>query len=89
MRLHSWAKENNKPTDLQTLSEDENFYKDLADVIDSINSNLSNIEKVRRFIIATSDFNVANTMLTPSMKIRRHKIIEIYGQRLRELYGKN
>ena len=87
--VEHWAKENNKPTDLQTLSEDENFYKDLANVIDSINSNLSNIEKVRRFIIATSDFNVANTMLTPSMKIRRHKIIEIYGQRLRELYGKN
>jgi long-chain acyl-CoA synthetase len=84
-----WAKENNKPNDLQALSEDESFYKALAHVIDGINDNMSNIEKIRRFIVTHEPFTIDNAQMTPSMKIRRHKIIEIYGQRLVELYGKN
>ena len=84
-----WAKENNKPNDLQALSEDESFYSALAHVIDGINDNMSNIEKIRRFIVTHEPFTIDNAQMTPSMKIRRHKIIEIYGQRLVELYGKN
>jgi len=84
-----WAKENSKPSDLQALSKDESFYKALTHVIDGINANLSNIEKIRRFIIAHEPFTIENTQMTPSMKIRRHKIIEIYGQSLIGLYGKN
>jgi long-chain acyl-CoA synthetase len=48
---------------------------------------MSNIEKVRRFIIASEPFTIDNALMTPSMKIRRHKIIEIYGERLIGLYG--
>jgi long-chain acyl-CoA synthetase len=83
-----WAKENGKPSDLQALSEDEKFYDALIQVIDGINVDLSNIEKIRRFIIAHEPFTIDNAQMTPSMKIRRHKIIEIYGQRLVGLYGK-
>jgi len=84
-----WAKENGKRSDLQALSEDESFYKALTHVIDGINANMSNIEKIRRFMIAQEPFNIDNAQMTPSMKIRRHKIIEIYGQSLTGLYGKN
>ena len=87
--IEQWAKENNKPNDLRTLSEDKNLYKALARAIDPINENLSNIEKIRRFIIATAPFSIDNAMMTPSMKIRRHKIFETYGHRLIELYDKS
>jgi len=85
--MEQWATENGKPGDLQTLSEDEDFHKALAQVVDAINTNMSNIEKVRRFIIAQAPFTIDNALMTPSMKIRRHKIIEIYGERLTKLYG--
>lgn len=51
------------------------------------NGQLSNIEKIRRFIIADSDFNVDNELLTPTLKIRRHRLKELYGERLEALYG--
>ena len=44
------------------------------------------IEKVRRFIVADEPFTVENQQLTPSIKIRRHVIKEIYGERLDALY---
>ena len=44
------------------------------------------IEKVRRFILADEPFTVENQMLTPSIKISRHVIKEVYGERLDALY---
>lgn len=65
----------------------EGLHKALGPVMERINANLSQIERVRRFIIADTPFTIDNALLTPSMKIRRHKILEIYGTALEALYG--
>ena len=54
--------------------------------VDRVNRDLSVIEKVRRFILADEAFAIANEQLTPSMKIRRHVITKVYGERLDALY---
>jgi long-chain acyl-CoA synthetase len=46
------------------------------------------IERVRRFIVADEGFSIDNEQLTPSMKIRRHVISKVYGERLDALYRK-
>ena len=45
------------------------------------------IEKIRKFIIAEEPFSTENGLLTPTMKVRRHKVFEIYGEKLDDLYG--
>jgi long-chain acyl-CoA synthetase len=47
---------------------------------------LSVIEKVRRVIIADEAFSTDNQQLTPSLKIRRHVLKQVYGERLDKLY---
>jgi long-chain acyl-CoA synthetase len=54
--------------------------------VDRVNAELSVTEKVRRIAVTPDAFTVDNEMLTPSMKIRRHKIKELYGARLDALY---
>ena len=54
--------------------------------VDRVNADLSVIEKVRRFIVADEPFTIENEQLTPSMKIRRHVISKVYGERLDALY---
>jgi len=44
------------------------------------------IERIRRFIVADEPFTIENEQLTPSMKIRRHVIGQVYGERLDALY---
>ena len=51
------------------------------------NENLSSIEKIRKFIVILDPFSTENGMLTPTMKVRRHKVKEIYGEALNDLYG--
>ena len=58
----------------------------LQRAIDRVNADLSVIEKVRRFILADEPFSIENEQLTPSMKIRRHVIAKVYGERLDALY---
>jgi len=60
----------------------------LQRAVDRVNSELSVIEKVRRFIVADDAFSIENEQLTPSMKIRRHVISKSYGGRLDALYGR-
>jgi len=60
----------------------------LSKALDRVNSELSVLEKVRRFAVADEPFTVENEQLTPSMKIRRHAIKAVYGDRLESLYGR-
>ena len=60
----------------------------LESAVDRVNADLSVIEKVRRFIVADEPFSIENEQLTPSLKIRRHVISKMYGDRLAALYGR-
>ena len=81
-----WCRGNGKPRDLATLSEDAKFRAALSQVLDHVNGNLSSLEKVRRFAVLSEPFSVENGMMTPTMKIRRHKIKAAYGDLLEALY---
>ena len=50
------------------------------------NQQLSKIEHVRRFIIADEPFSIDNSQMTATLKIRRHKINQVYADRLAALY---
>ena len=84
--MRSWAKEQGKSRDLETLRDDPAFRKALQAVIEQVNQQVSNLEKVRRFMVAHEPFTVENHMMTPTMKIRRHVIKQEYGPLLDSLY---
>ena len=85
--LHEWARGSGKPRDLASLSEDEDLRNALSKVVERVNGGLSNLEKLRRFMISPERFTVENEMLTPTMKIRRHVIRGSFGEALDALYG--
>ena len=67
--------------------------KDLEDrnnkiqsIINKVNDELSVIEKIKKFIIIDDPFTIDNEMLTPTMKIRRHKVKKVFGDQLEKLY---
>jgi long-chain acyl-CoA synthetase len=84
--MAEWAKANGRACDYAALREDADFHRALAAAVDRVNRELSVIEKVRRFIVADAPFTVENEQLTPSVKIRRHVLREVYGDRLDTLY---
>ncbi|MXO96881.1 AMP-binding protein [Erythrobacter aquimaris] len=81
-----WSRANGKKFDLKALQDDPEFRSAVRKAVDRVNKDLSVIEKVRQFAFADEAFSIENEEMTPSMKIRRHKIKDRYGDRLDGLY---
>lgn len=76
----------NSRCNLPSLSKDPDFRALVGAAVERTNKELSVIERVRRFIIADEPFSIENEQLTPSLKIRRHILRQVYGERLDALY---
>ena len=81
-----WAAQEGKPNAFATLRDDPAYLRAISAAVDRVNAELSVVEKVRRFILADEPFTVENEQLTPSIKIRRHVLKAVYGDRLDALY---
>ena len=62
------------------------FSAALSAAVERVNKDLSVTERIRRFILADEGFTIENQQLTPSLKIRRHVLRDVYGERLDALY---
>jgi long-chain acyl-CoA synthetase len=81
-----WCQAQDEKFDCKKVQELPAFRSAVRAAIDRVNAELSVIEKVRGFAFADEPFTIENEQLTPSMKIRRHKIREVYGKRMDALY---
>jgi long-chain acyl-CoA synthetase len=81
-----WAEANGVTGDLASLRETPQFRMAVREAVDRVNAQLSVIEKVRQFVFAEEPFTIENEEMTPSLKVRRHKLVERYGERLDALY---
>jgi len=83
----AWARDNGMPADLHKLAHEPEFHRAVMAAVDRVNSKVSVIEKVRRVIVAEEPFTTENQQMTPSLKIRRHVLKQVYGPRLDKLYA--
>ena len=85
--LTDWAIANDVKPDFKELCDNPAVQRAVMAAVDRVNKDVSTTEKVRRAILTDQAFTIENEQLTPSLKIRRHKIKEVYGVRLDALYG--
>ena len=58
----------------------------IQDEIEKINLNLTKIEKIKKFIIIKDQFTIENNMMTPTLKLKRYKIIKTYKIELENFF---
>jgi long-chain acyl-CoA synthetase len=66
-------------------------YKNVTDEkiqeeIIKINKNLTKIEKIKKFLIIKNQFTIENNLMTPTLKLKRYKIIKNYKRELEKLF---
>ena len=73
---------------LLVLSDDKkNLDKvEIKEEIEKINNNLSKIEKIKKYFLINEKFSIENGMLTPTLKLKRFKIIQKYKNSIEKLY---
>ena len=55
--------------------------------IEKINKNLSKIEKIKKFCVIKNQFTIENNMMTPTLKLKRYKIVKTYQNELEKLFN--
>ena len=58
----------------------------IQEEIEKINKSLSKIEKIKKFIIIKEQFTIENGMMTPTLKLKRYKIIKMYEKEIEKLF---
>lgn len=71
-------------SELLTRDEIKNIIK--HDVINAI-TDLPSYEKIKAFALIPEQFTTGNELLTPTMKLKRKKIVERYNDMLEAMYG--
>ncbi len=61
--------------------------EEIHNVINNLNNNLSKIEKIKKFFLIKEKFSIENGMLTPTLKLKRYKIISKYKNNFENLYN--
>jgi len=81
-----WAVANDIKYDLKALSDLPAFRSAVMEAVDRVNRQVTLTEKVRNITLTPDGFTIDNEMLTPSLKIRRHMIRQVYGEQIDALY---
>ena len=68
------------------VSESDENKNEIKFYIENQNKNLSLVEKVKKFKLIKEEFTIENGMLTPTLKLKRKKILEKYKEDLEKLY---
>jgi long-chain acyl-CoA synthetase len=61
---------------------EEKIYEEIK----KINKNLTKVEKIKKFYIIKKQFTIENNMMTPTLKLKRYKIIKNYKTELEKLF---
>ena len=88
-RIRQWGKETGEslPEDREELVEDKRVREWVGQAVDEVNEGLGPVESVKDFAIVPDEWTPENDLRTPSMKKRRHNIIEAYSDRIAQMYA--
>ena len=68
------------------VSETDENKKEIDFYLETLNKTLSLVEKIKKFKLIKEEFTIENGMLTPTLKLKRKKILEKYKEDLENLY---
>ena len=60
----------------------------INEIVEKVNKNLTLVEKIKKFSLIKENFTIENSLLTPTMKVKRNKVIEKYKNILENFYKK-
>ncbi|MFZ0707586.1 MAG: long-chain fatty acid--CoA ligase [Candidatus Korobacteraceae bacterium] len=88
--LEDWARGHG----LHTISREELVRAEKVrtlyqEIVDELNANLAQYEKLKKILLVPNELSIADGTLTPSMKLRRRKVEELYRVEIDTLYAES
>jgi long-chain acyl-CoA synthetase len=86
--LAAWKKSAGKPATATPaqLRDDPDLLAQLQAAVDEANATVSTAEQMRKFRVLPSDLTEANDYLTPTLKVRRSRVVKDFAAEIDALY---
>ncbi|MGH2731277.1 MAG: AMP-dependent synthetase/ligase [Actinomycetota bacterium] len=85
----AWAKGHGIEGDIAAIANDDRTLKEIEAAIIEVNQKLAKVEGVKKFRLLERDFLQEENEITPTMKVKRKQINEIYADAIEDMYSKD
>jgi len=83
----AWAKQHGLPSvSVEDLARDERVVAEVQRAVDDANEHVSQVERVKKFVILPAEWTAASEELTPTLKLKRRVIVEKYATEIESIY---
>ena len=81
-----WAEQQGIEGDLAAIAADERTIAEVQRVLDAANAHYAPVEQIKKFVILPEDFAQETGELTPTLKVKRGVVEQMYAEQLDALY---
>src|SRR4051795_2997395 len=82
-----FARANDLPEDVAELARDPRVIELIQGELDRVNEGYARVEQIKRFFILDHDLSQETGELTPTLKVKRNVVNELYAERFESLYS--
>jgi long-chain acyl-CoA synthetase len=88
-KYSDWARQHGISNDMAAVANHAGCHKEIEDAVLNVNRQLAKVEGVKKVRILERDFLQEENEITPTLKVKRRDIGEIYADVIEDMYAEN
>ena len=82
----AWANENGVSYSIKDMASNEEVLKAIQDQVDKANSKVAQVQQIKKFVILENEWTDSSGELTPTLKLKRSVIADMYNDEIESMY---
>jgi long-chain acyl-CoA synthetase len=82
----SWASDNGLDYSIESMASDPKVIDAIQKQVDKANSQVAQVQQVKKFVILEKEWTDSSGELTPTLKLKRNVIAEMYSEEIESMY---
>ncbi len=82
----AWASENNVEYSIAAMSKDQSVIDAIQKQVDEANSQVAQVQQIKKFVVLEKEWTDSSGELTPTLKLKRNVIAEMYNDEIESMY---
>ena len=82
----SWASDNGLDYSIESMASDPKVIDAIQKQVDKANSQVAQVQQVKKFVVLEKEWTDSSGELTPTLKLKRNVIAEMYSEEIESMY---
>ena len=81
-----WASDNNVDYSFENMSKNQSVIEAIQKQVDEANSQVAQVQQIKKFVVLQKEWTDSSGELTPTLKLKRNVIAEMYNDEIESMY---